>query len=182
MVLNRRTWPGEDILLAHQPPDPLLTDALALVGEVLPDARTTVRAPTRLVRGPHQHAQLPMAARVRPFRASLPGIEPLRVTCRQRHRIVIGWEAFSAAMNRNLTDFASRRRPWLFQDLAFLQENPILLAQAREFLALRRRQTRLATGPIRAGVLEPGAQGRLGNVEIVRRVGHAPLSSRTKWT
>jgi hypothetical protein len=43
---------------------------------VFPHARTAVGPPARLVRGPHQHAELAMASRMRRIRSALPAIEP----------------------------------------------------------------------------------------------------------
>jgi len=70
-------------------------------------------------------------------------------------------------MNENLTGSPSRRRPSPFQDLALHAENPDLLAQPREFLALLRLQGSHRPPPrVDIGLADPSPDGRLGQIEV----------------
>src|SRR3954451_8946684 len=83
--------PGHDPLLTHQPSDALLADPLAVVDEIFPDARPTVRSTAGLVRRPHAHAQMAIAAGVGRFRAALPRVEAaardLQTATQDRYRV-----------------------------------------------------------------------------------------------
>ncbi len=53
-----------------------------------------------------------------------------------------------------------------YEDFAVHPQLPILFAQSRELLALRRRQSRFALGAVSARLLDPEAKRRAGQIEI----------------
>src|SRR3954447_4760267 len=66
-----------------------------------------------------------------------------RLTPSTRHIVLIECSAFFAATNRKITAGSRcpwRRRPRLSEDLALLDEDPVLTAQAPQVLALNRGQ------------------------------------------
>ncbi len=70
--------PRREAFRLFQPNHALPTDPVALVPEIPVNAGTAVGAATRLMRGPNQHAQLPIALGVRRLGSPAPGVETTR--------------------------------------------------------------------------------------------------------